>query len=377
MSNYNYYTPIALLDKLLDFISAKTISSAIDISCGPFNLLNAAANKYPNVKCIGVDIENQVTDPNQGFVFFKQDGRRFAQQQKSEGKTYDLILSNPPFGRLQKSERLFENEEDALLCSRYECEMMYANTMLAHEGSWMIAILPATFVEGELYAKYRKSLSMLYYINALIKLPECTFSKGTISSYAIILYRTNNVKDRNTILGYAQCIDSEWSIIQEDMITANRTRNGIWQNANRVLYPKEKKNISSISRGNISSTMFSSNGTPVLHCSSNFSGMTWIPSQRFCRGEPSSKAKYVEPNDIIINRIGKCAGAWTKYTGKKMLVSDCLIVIHGGEKIEDYLKKYTRDNKLLLPIKGVATKYISAADLLQYYFVVNVSSTES
>lgn len=58
MSKYNYYTPIELAALLLELIPQKaSISSAIDICCGSWNLLAAAKRHYPEVKITGVDID--------------------------------------------------------------------------------------------------------------------------------------------------------------------------------------------------------------------------------------------------------------------------------------------------------------------------------
>ena len=57
MSDYKYYTPIDLMEVLLEHLPPQNIRSVVDISCGSFNLLKAALRKYPHAKCIGVDIE--------------------------------------------------------------------------------------------------------------------------------------------------------------------------------------------------------------------------------------------------------------------------------------------------------------------------------
>ena len=61
MSKYNYYTPIELAALLLELIPQKaSISSAIDICCGSWNLLAAAKRHYPEVKITGVDIDKVI-----------------------------------------------------------------------------------------------------------------------------------------------------------------------------------------------------------------------------------------------------------------------------------------------------------------------------
>lgn len=376
MSDYKYYTPVTLLDALLEYIPDKQIENVVDISCGSFNLLKSALKKYPNAKCVGVDIEDQDIKEYCDIRFVKQDGRVFSKQQHAKGVAFDLILTNPPFGRLKKEDRLFEDEPNAELCSRYECEMMYANSLLAQEGSYMIAILPATFVEGDLYLKYRKKLAKDYEIRQLIKLPGNVFSRGDISAYAIILYRTDAGKIRDTQTGNAIYEDSKWIISCEQAVAPTNIMRGSWVTSNFSIVPKEKKEIDCIYRGNISSTYFSVDGDEILHCSSIFEHGAWMPLLCHCKDYPRKSVKYVHDGDIIVNRIGKNAGFWTKYVGESRLISDCLIVIHGGTGIEEYLKQYSTDGRLEIPLKGVATKYISISDLLSSYFTKQVSITK-
>jgi type I restriction-modification system DNA methylase subunit len=140
-------------------------------------------------------------------TFFKQDGRVFAKQQRANNITYDLILTNPPFGHLKKEDRIFEDDPQAILCSRYECEMMYANSLLSNGRSVIVAILPATFIEGDLYLKYRKALAKDYRIHSLIKLPANVFAKGEISAYAIIIAKGNQAESKSTCIGKAEYND--------------------------------------------------------------------------------------------------------------------------------------------------------------------------
>ena len=84
MSKYNYYTPIELAALLLELIPQKaSISSAIDICCGSWNLLAAAKRHYPEVKITGVDIDPAAhAHCIEGATFVCDDGRSFANRQE-------------------------------------------------------------------------------------------------------------------------------------------------------------------------------------------------------------------------------------------------------------------------------------------------------
>lgn len=367
MSDYKYYTPVALFREVLACLPAKEVRTIIDISCGSFNMLKAALFRYPNAEYTGVDIESQNQLNNSRIAFFKQDGRIFAKHQYKNQKVYDLILTNPPFGHLKSEERIFQNEPKAILSSRYECEMMYANTLLATEGSIIVAILPTTFIEGDLYCKYRKKLAEEYQIHSLIQLPQNVFSRGEINSYAIIISKNAQGSSMQTQFGRAD-FRGQWEITFLEDIDSEKIRSGIWNPQSIFMLNEPKCHIRNIFRGNISSSFFSDEGEKILHCSSLFSEGQWVPSVHFCQNVDSKNQKFARKGDILINRIGKSAGFWTKYHGDKCLVSDCIIVISGEPGIEAYLNRYSKNGRISLPIKGVATKYISISDLKKIYF---------
>lgn len=374
MSDYKYYTPIDLMEALLEHLPPQKIMSVVDISCGSFNLLKAAQKKYPQAICVGVDIEDQNTDKAKRIRFIKQDGRIFAKDQQLNNKSFDLIVTNPPFGRLKSDNRIFQNEKSAILCSRYECEMMHANELLAHEETQMIAFLPTTFVEGDLYIKYRKRIARNFDVHALVRLPENVFSKGGISTYAIILTKVAVPKNNTTKIGVASQTEKSWAVIYTGSIKRKSILDGVWTSDDTNVSTRTKVKVDAIFRGNISSAFFSSMGTKILHCSSIFDNSGWKPLQCHCNNHPSSNEKYVRDGDIIINRIGKSAGFWTKYHGETQLISDCLIVIRGGEKIEEYLLNHSANGRIMVPIKGVATKYISISDLVSNLFSIEPKS---
>lgn len=368
MSDYKYYTPVALFDVLLDYLPSNRISSVIDISCGSFNLLKSAHKKFPEATCIGVDIEDQAANSCNDIQFIRQDGREYAKVQHNRKKRFDLILSNPPFGKLKKEDRLFEKDEGAILCSRYECEMMYANSLLAKNGTSMIVIMPATFVEGDLYIKYRKKVANDYTVKAIIKLPGDVFSKGNISSYAIILYKSPKQSKSLVQIGSASFENDRWKVVFSGNTCIEKMMNGIWVESIKPVSLVEKKDINAIFRGNISSAFFSKSGEKVLHCSSIVENEVWRPSQYFCEGVLNTNRKYAQAGDILINRIGKKAGFWAKYHGERQLVSDCIIVVRGKGDLESFLEKHSVHGRLIVPVKGVATKYIAIKDIVDSYF---------
>lgn len=367
MSKYNYYTPIELAALLLELIPQEaSIDSVIDICCGSWNLLTAAKRYYPEAKITGVDIDPTAhTHCPEGATFVHDDGRVFANRQGKAKQTYDLVLSNPPFGPLPKKKKKYRKAENVLTTSkRYEAELLWANLKLMHTGSFLIIVLPSTYMDGSSYVEYRKWLARNYNIHTIIKLPSNTFEKATLNTVAIILQKVEICASHmhNTVTHVYQAhYNSKWSIKQSFSIPPRRILDGTWDNNAYALTENQHLQIY---RGNISSKFFSETGDAILHCSSTFVNGSWTPGVRYCTGTSASQKKYLNHGDVVINRIGRCAGYWNIYTGMHQLISDCLIVIkEPSDTIIEALRNHSNNGKLQIPLRGVSTPYITMDDI--------------
>ena len=124
------------------------------------------------------------------IAFVCDDGRSFANRQEKAKQTYDLVLSNPPFGPLSKKKKKYRKAGNVFTTSkRYEAELLWANLKLMHTDSFLIIILPSTYMNGSSYIECRKWLARNYNIHAIVKLPSNTFEKATLNTVAIILQK--------------------------------------------------------------------------------------------------------------------------------------------------------------------------------------------
>lgn len=368
MGNYDYYTPLELAKCLLDILPAIEINSIIDICCGSWNLLNAAKEKYPNTLVIGVDIDGDSQSHKlDDAQFYIEDGRDFAFTQNIRGQTYDLILSNPPFGYLHTEERKFHGKDantngyyTGLQKNRYECEMMQANLFLAHNGSILLFILPNTFVEGDSLQSARCQIARDYHICDIVKLPSNTFTKGRINTFAIIM-KKGATPGVSTNL-YEARIDCSWQLIKRGQVPYQEIASGIWWLTFEV---NQSNETLTLYRGNISSTHFVDSGERVLHSSSK-NDTAWKPSVRYYDSSIIEKeVRRAKIGDILVNRIGHSAGYWCQNLLPNVAVSDCIIVVENS--FSGLLKRFETqsgpDNRLCIPLRGVATPYITAQDI--------------
>lgn len=353
MDYSKYYTPTKIAETLIWMLDMPEPTKTIDICCGSCNLLNAAKKRWKNVQLWGVDLlPSETTDVN----FFCLDGRQYSINCTD---LYDLILANPPFERMGKRceyTELYSNIFYSYSTSRLENEMLLANLNLLKDKGTLLIILPSTFIEGDTNKSIRKLLGNNYYIERIIRLPDDTFGTSNIKSYALIIKNeicTNYVTRYNSIENQNNTL-----LIKENgVILQKHIRYGEWINENKQI--EEKKLISF--RGKISSSLFCDKGIPVLHTSKKRT--PWSPSIRYVSNYEIQNI-FVENNDILISRIGKSAGSWIKYTGERMLISDCLIVIKDSNS---NIYNKIKGKEFFHLVKGVATPYITLKDFRQWY----------
>ena len=364
MSDYIYYTPQELASLLIDLISQEqSISTVVDICCGSWNLLNAAKEKFPEAKLVGVDVdEESISHQIANTKFICCDGRDFANQQIQKNRHFDLILSNPPFGALRVEEKKYSIKGNVFAESkRYEAEMLWANYQLMSKDSTLVIILPSTYVDGSSYIKYRKWLAENCCIQKIVRLPHNTFAKSKPNTVALILKKRGA---KQNVIGtdiFEASYHGIWEVSKIGTVSQTEVENGFWSTL--CAYPVEKPAIT-IFRGNTSSKFFTNTGNEILHCSSLISRNCWRPSIRYCDSTGLSQKKYAKRGDIIINRIGRSAGYWCIYRGKKRLISDCLIVISSPSSLTvSKIKENSVCNRLSIPLRGVSTPYITMEDI--------------
>ena len=370
MKRYDYYTPIDLARSMIDIIPEIEVNSIIDICCGSWNLLQAGMEKYPNAVITGVDIDkeaekNKISDSN----FQIMDGREFAENEYKKGRTYDLILSNPPFGYIVEDERKYRTENpiieacfSKLLNKRYECEMMQANLLLAHDSSVLLFILPYTFIAGTSFQEIRCQIASEYSVIAIVKLPFTTFDKDEINTFAIILQKGEQF--RKTVV-FNAVYDDSWKINMIREVSEKEISKGNWW----FIWNNNGNDQINISRGNVSSNKFEEKGQIVLHCAAKKSER-WLPSIRYF-DISSIKKKVIKARkgDVLINRIGRDAGYWNINEIDNISVSDCLLILSNvTEKMIKILEKNSVDGRLKIPVRGVTTAYITAEDVRLLFY---------
>lgn len=344
-----FYTPPKIAKLLINELSIPNPPKIVDICCGSCNLLVAAKNKWPKTKMYGVDVsEHSSVDE---VIFKRIDGRQFAIDHPFE---FPLVLANPPFSYVEESNQfpeLFENGFEKVTTSRLEVEMLIANLKILQPNGVLLVILPSSFIEAESYKKIRKVVAANYYVESIIKLDITTFGPSRINSCALIIHNETQ-NNRNAKFGnsFDNCILYSRYVSSKDLTEGNwildNTRNNI--------------GLLKIRRGSVSSNSFTTRGQPILHTAK--CRADWQPSKKYI-SKKITPTVFAESGDIIVSRIGKSAGQWCVYEGKRIAISDCLYRIKDPDhSVFNKINGKCYDKEL----KGVATRYITMADFTSW-----------
>ena len=351
--SYNYYTPQMLAELLITLIPDKNIKTVIDICCGQGDLLKAAHTVFPDALLFGIDIkDDKFYKSFDGCSFFNEDAFIFVEGCK---KKYDLILSNPPFGQANISNDQCVIKE--LNRKRLECQMLDSNLKLMHNNSWLLAILPATFITGSSYRNVRKAICNKYCLHSVVFLPDDTFGSHLIKTFAVILSEKYLKKDVSMYC--ARHNASKWSLYNIEKLSSNDVKSGRWWREASFDVTKVKVEIF---RGKICSKDFRNSGIPVYHNAAKKDGI-WHPSIRYVE-KVNKGEKYARIGDVIINRVGHATGYWWINTENEYAVTDCILVLRGIADIKKVIEKISTEGRLNIPLRGVASQFITKEDVL-------------
>lgn len=352
MDYSKFYTPLPIAQLLVKQLKISPPDKIIDICCGSCNLLNAAKKRWPRAVLYGTDI---VEHKNESVIFEKKDGREYALNHLKE---FSLVLANPPFDYLENKNEypeLFQAHFENLSSPRLEVEMMLANLLMLKDDGVLLIIMPSSFVEGETYRPIRKIIANNYQVKSIIELDEYTFGATHIHSYALVI-KNSVCRSYMTDILFTKKESENFVLLSNGKRSKKDLMDGNWTSNQHVECSFELD----IKRGNISSSAFAESGFPILHTSRIHD--PWSPSVRYTSESIISNA-YAENGDIIVSRIGKSAGSWCRYIGKKIPISDCLYRIKDPD---GELYKKIEGKSFDLKLRGVATQYITMADFLSW-----------
>ena len=160
-----FFTPNGIIRKnieLLDYYMEK-INTILEPSCGSCEYIYALNKEYPSKKIVGIeyndDIYNEISKISLNNVEITK-----GNYLKTEDNKYDLIIGNPPFYVMKKSE--VETEYYDYFTGRPNIFVLFILKSLKklNNNGILSFVLPVNFMNGLYYDKIRKYIARNYTI---------------------------------------------------------------------------------------------------------------------------------------------------------------------------------------------------------------------
>lgn len=350
MTNANwskYYTPKVVANDIISMLPQEfSPTKVIDICVGSGNFLDAAIRKWNDIKAVGIDIS--LNDINKGnkYTLHQMDALNLellTKTIKRNNKEVKVLLANPPFGKLEDSEKYLNKKNtlnlihnEAVRIKRIEALMLVSNLKLLNVGDYFGAILPENFFTSIRFTKF-KEMFLNEFTEVII---------GEKEKY----FNSSEVKTRIFIGKYIGSRKREKS---------QNIKSKIFNGPNYILH-----------RGIDNSKLLaveSDDNIEVVH----FSNLKGI--QKLKRFYPKTKAidrLIISKNDTLILRVGRNSGY--SYQAKKEYIN---------KYVSDYfyllkeIKLNKKEHKILQNIlikkrKGIATNYLNKIDIINSIDIV-------
>lgn len=151
----SYYTPTALAQQLVDYVTAERVRKAIDFCVGDGDLLKAVVRRYADAELYGTDISDETIgklkcehDDWTTEVCDFRDDESVGNVQFLHDNSFDLIVLNPPFTCKGSVVEHIEFEGQTFKVSTAMFFLMRALRFLSDDGG-LYAILPISCVRSE------------------------------------------------------------------------------------------------------------------------------------------------------------------------------------------------------------------------------------
>lgn len=206
-NNGIYFTPIGTVNKMLQYLEPymENIKSILEPSCGSGEYINGLTSLYSDLELDCIEFYKPIYDSIKSFEKDITDSKisihneDYLTSTTIEGKKYDLIIGNPPFYVMKKTdvERKYWDYFDG----RPNIFILFILNSLEklEEGGIISFILPKNFLNCLYYDKTRKHIAENY---SVIMIDECNDDFIETKQETIIFIIQNNVPEKGENLKY-------------------------------------------------------------------------------------------------------------------------------------------------------------------------------
>ena len=200
-NNGIYFTPIGIVNKTLQYLEPymENVKKVLEPSCGSGEYINGLTSLYSDLELDCIEFYKPIYDSIKSFEKTIIDSNisihneDYLTSTTIEGKKYDLIIGNPPFYVMKKTD--VERKYWEYFDGRPNIFILFILNSLEklEEGGIMSFILPKNFLNCLYYDKTRKHIAENY---SVIMIDECIDDFIETKQETIIFIIQNNVPEK-------------------------------------------------------------------------------------------------------------------------------------------------------------------------------------
>lgn len=224
----SFYTPPYLAGQLLSYVVGNP-RTAIDFCVGDGGLLTAAQERFPDIRCFGVDISAEVVGKLMSrqpawhltHCDFKSQSKR-AKVPFLQGASFDLIVLNPPFtcrGSTINHVNIGDEEFHVSTAMSFLVEAL----PYISDGGAIYAILPISCIYSQKDRKCWQYLQKHYHACALTEVHKASFNGKCAPNIALVYLGREPYPESNTQQ------EANNSQLKFQLKAINRGRLGVYQ----------------------------------------------------------------------------------------------------------------------------------------------------
>ena len=206
-NNGIYFTPIGIVNKTLQYLEPymENVKKVLEPSCGSGEYINGLTSLYSALELDCIEFYKPIYDSIKSFEKTIIDSKisiyneDYLTSTTIEGKKYDLIIGNPPFYVMKKTD--VERKYWEYFDGRPNIFILFILNSLEklEEGGIISFILPKNFLNCLYYDKTRKHIVENY---SVIVIDECSDDFIETKQETIIFIIQNNVPEKGENLKY-------------------------------------------------------------------------------------------------------------------------------------------------------------------------------
>jgi hypothetical protein len=187
-----YFTPAAIAKALIGQLPKAAPRSVVDICAGTGGLLAECHQRWRRSYVVGNDLY-RTAGPSFCSEWTRRDGRRFALSCIEGDRYFDLVVANPPFGKVvpfHGAGSLANGPATSLLASRrLECSMTTAAALLVGDGGTMASVVPDTLITGANSRAFQKWLHAQFESIEVDEVPRRAFRRMDLGLVLVRAHR--------------------------------------------------------------------------------------------------------------------------------------------------------------------------------------------